>query len=413
MFLKEKYGNWINGEEVFGESSVPVENPYNQKVVTRVAEASKEEVDAAIDLAKEAFDDGRWSKLSGKERGRVLQKAALLLRERVEKLAEIESICTGRAIKEMKAQLGRIPEWLEYFGAMAFTAEGSVPPFSDNNHLNYVKRVPLGVCALITPWNHPLLIATKKVAPALAAGNSIVVKPSELAPIAVIELAKILEEAGLPRGVMHVVNGYGAVTGRALTESSICAKVDLTGGTVTGKLVAAAAGRNLARCCMELGGNAPVLVFEDADIVEAVNGIAFAAFVASGQTCISAKRIIVHESIFDEFVTKISEKANAIRLGDPMDSDTQMGPVVSETQLKVVEGAVVKALEEGARASAGGKRPNADRESLQLGYFFEPTVLVDVKPSMLCFQEEIFGPVISVSKFSSEAEALALANDNK
>jgi len=367
----------------------------------------------AVESATEAFEDGRWSGMQPRERARVLNKAADLLRARIPELALVESICTGRALKEMNAQLGRIPEWLEYHGALAQTMEGSLPPFSDPDHQCYVRRVPLGVCGLITPWNHPLLIANKKIAVALATGNTVVVKPPEQAPVAVIELAHILTEAGVPPGVINVVNGLGGVAGKALVSHPSVAKVDLTGGTPTGQIIGSLAGQGVKHYCAELGGNAPVLVFDDFDIEATVNGVAFAAFVAAGQTCVSAKRILIQETIFEEFVSRLVAKVNKIRLGNPQDLSTQMGPLVSEKQLNTISGQVDQGIREGAVALAGGRRPDVGRCALQDGFFYEPTILGSVTPDMSCFQEEIFGPVVSVMSFKDEDEAVALANNSR
>jgi acyl-CoA reductase-like NAD-dependent aldehyde dehydrogenase len=245
-------------------------------------------------------------------------------------LVELETRATGRARREYEAQLGRVPEWLEYHASLAESVEGTVPPFADaTDHLAIVRRRPLGVCGLITPWNHPLLIATKKVSVALATGNTIVVKPPELAPASVVELARCLTEAGAPPGAINVCTGLGPVAGRALVEHPDVVKIDFTGGTAAGRTIGALAGAQVKHYCAELGGNAPVLIFDDADLDEAVNGVAFAAFVASGQTCVSAKRILVHAPIADAFERKLVAKANGLRLGPPMELATQMGPLAS------------------------------------------------------------------------------------
>eukprot|EP00742_Colponemidia_sp_Colp-10_P004301 GILJ01004588.1.p1 GENE.GILJ01004588.1~~GILJ01004588.1.p1 ORF type:complete len:460 (-),score=62.85 GILJ01004588.1:52-1248(-) len=309
----------------------------------------------------------------------------------------------------MNAQLGRLPEWLEYFGSLIRTQEGSVPPFF-GPYVNYVRRIPLGVVGQITPWNHPLLIAIKKISPALAAGNSIVVKPSELAPAAVIEFAKILTEAGLPNGVLNVVTGLGAVSGKALAEHPNLAKIDLTGGTETGRAVAAAAGKNLVSVIAELGGKAPVIVFEDADIEQAINGAAFATFIASGQTCVMGARLLIHKSIYSKFMDQYLRKVKSIRVGPPSDPTTQMGPVVSKSQLNRVEHFMRIAEQEGAKVLFGGKRATGSHLNPN-GFYFEPTVL-EVTPTMTVAREEIFGPVVVTMPFEDESDAIRLANDS-
>ena len=409
------WGHWIDGSEVLHANPTAVNtkigSPFDGTPVCTVLAGEKADVDRAVAAAAAAHADGRWSGLPARQRARVLLKAASLLADNLGWLAEAESRQTGRCLREMRAQLGRLPEWLEHFAALAQAMEGQVPPFSDANHLNYVRRVPLGVCALITPWNHPLLIALKKIAPALAAGNSVVVKPSELAPVAVLALAHIFADAGLPAGVLNVVVGLGSVAGKALAEHPGIAKLDLTGGTETGMLASAAAAKNLARVCAELGGNAPVIVFDDADVAQAVNGVAFGAFVASGQTCISAKRVLVHEKIYPAFRHALVAKAKSIVLGDPMDAATQMGPLVSEAQMKRVLALIETAAPQGATILCGGKRPSA--AALAKGWFVEPTVIADVQPHFTCFQEEIFGPCVTIVPFSDEAHALQLANDSR
>jgi len=412
LLAKSSYGHFIDGKEVFtSKPMLEVRSPFDGRLATAVADGGKEEIDAAVAAAKEAFDDGRWSGKQPRERARVLLKAAELLSAKTSTLAEAETHQTGRCVKEMKAQLARLPEWLEHFAALCQADEGQVPPFSDANHFNYVRRVPLGVCALLTPFNHPLLICLKKLAPALAAGNTVVCKPSELAPVAPLELAAIMQAAGLPDGVFNVVNGLGAVAGKALAEHPGIAKLDMTGGTETGALAAASASRNLAYVTTELGGNAPVIVFDDAHLEQSVNGVAFGAFVASGQTCISAKRVLVHEAIYDTFRDKLVAKAAAITLGDPMDLSTQMGPLVSELQMNAVLKLIGTAEPEGAKILTGGARPTAP--PCDAGYFVQPTVIGNVRPTMTCFQEEIFGPCVTLVPFSDEAGALALANDSR
>jgi len=413
---REQYGLWINGEEVPSAAGVTfqVTNPATGKAVARAAEAREEDVGRAVKAASEAFADGRWSDMESRSRGRILNRFTGLLRERIPELAEVETLQTGRCIREYRAQLGRIPEWFEYHAALAQSVEGQLPQFSDKDHMAYIRRVPLGVCGLVTPWNHPLLIACKKISVALAAGNTIVVKPPTLGPLTVLEAARLLTEAGVPPGVINVVPGSGGTAGQALIEHPDVVKLDFTGGTDTGYRIGEVAGRMAKRYTAELGGNAAAMVFDDCASVDiAVNGIAFAAFVASGQTCVSAKRILIQETIFDEFVEKLVNKVNGLLLADPMEMDTQMGPVVSPGQLKEVEQQVAQAASEGAKVLAGGKRPGPDRCALQEGNFYEPTILRSPGLENYAFQEEIFGPVITVMSFRDEHHAVELANNSK
>ena len=407
---------WLDGApaEAIDGATLPVEDPSTGELFATTALGSEADVAAAVASAKACHEKGEWRRMGARGRGRILRSAADKLRAKLPSLVELETRSTGRARREYEAQLGRVPEWLEYHASLAESMEGSVPPFSDaTDHLAIVRRRPLGVCGLITPWNHPLLIATKKVAVALATGNTIVVKPPELAPASVVELARCLTEAGAPPGAINVCTGLGPVAGRALVEHPDVAKIDFTGGTEAGRTIGALAGAQVKHYCAELGGNAPVLVFEDADVDEAVNGVAFAAFVASGQTCVSAKRILVQESIFEEFKAKLVAKADGLRLGAPLDAATQIGPLASGPALAKVEAQLAAGYAEGAVALAGGRRPGPERCPLQAGHFLEPTVLGHVTPSMSCVQEEIFGPVVSLQSFADEAGALALANDNE
>jgi acyl-CoA reductase-like NAD-dependent aldehyde dehydrogenase len=396
-----------------------VENPATGKVIASVASGGASDINAAVEGAQRAFDDGRWSGLSPRARCRVLFKAAELLRQRLGDFVDLETQQTGRCLREYRAQLGRVPEWLEHHGAYAASHgfEGRLPPLTDQaDHVNLVWRVPLGVCGIISPWNHPLLIATKKISVALAAANTIVVKPPLEAPLTVLKFAELLEEAGVPSGTRQVVSGRGAVIGEALVKHPLVEKVDFTGGTDTGTRIAAAmaeAGK-VKPYCAELGGNAPIVVFDDVRSVdEAVNGVTFAGFVASGQTCVSGKRILVQRGIRDEFVAKLVAKVNALRLGDPMSLDTDIGPVISRRQLLCIEDQVDRARTGGAQALCGGRRPDASRCALAAGHFYEPTVLANVAPDNPAFAEEIFGPVVSVSEFSTEAEAVQLANTSQ
>ncbi|RLN79670.1 hypothetical protein BBJ28_00011282 [Nothophytophthora sp. Chile5] len=381
-FDRDEYGLFIDGKYVSAsgagaDARLAVENPATTERLAWVANATAADVDRAVASGKRAFAEGAWSRASTADRANVLNNIAAALRKRIPEFAEKESLQTGRPIREMRAQLTRIPgksmiglgfsllvrvwlwyahlfdeEWFEYFAALTRTAEGSVPPFS-GSYVNYVQRLPLGT---ITPWNHPLLIAVKKLAPALAAGNSVVVKPSELAPLTVLQLAELCHAAGLPAGVFNCVPGLGAISGHALAEHPGIKKIDFTGGTVTGRRVAAAAGGNLASTTMELGGKAPIVVFDDVDVDEVVNGAAFACFIASGQTCVTGARLIVHESIFKELVDKLVAKVRSIRLGDPMSDSTQMGTIISEPHLVRIHGMVERAKEDGATVRCGGQR---------------------------------------------------------
>lgn len=409
--MNEPYGLFIAGERRPARSgrTFEVENPATARPAFAVAEGAAADIDDAVAAAREAFADRRWAGLRGRDRARILHRAAEQVAGQVDELARLETTQIGRPLREMTSQLGRVPEWLEYFGAVAQTQEGEVPDFG-GQHLNYVQRVPLGVVGLLTPWNHPLLITIKKFAAALAAGNSLVVKPSELAPITPLLLAELCEEAGVPPGVINVVPGFGVEAGKPLTEHQGIDRLDMTGGTETGRHVAAAAGRNLTPIAAELGGKAPVIVFDDVDVDRAAAGAAFASFVATGQTCIQGARLLVHRSSFDAVVDAFVERAKVLRLGDPLDARTQLGPMVSAGQRDRIAAAVDRAREQGAEVLCGGRQP--DTPPLDQGYYYEPTAVSGARVDMDVWREEIFGPVTVVMPFDDERDALEKANDS-
>lgn len=385
-----------------------VMNPKDGTIIAEVAEGGSTDVDAAVAAAGRAFET--WSGLSGAERGDIMHRVADVLDKRLPELLEIEIDQIGRPRREMQAQLARLPEWFRYFGAVARTQEGSAPPFGAD-YLNYTRRVALGVVGLITPWNHPLLILTKKVAPAMAAGNTMVVKPSELAPITPLLLGEILGEAGVPAGVYNAVPGYGRTAGAALVEHPGICKIDVTGGTETGKAIASIAGRNLTRVAAELGGKAAVIVFPDTKIERAVAAALFSAFIASGQTCVQGSRLLVHRSIHDQVVSEIVRRTASIRLGDPQDPETQMGPLVSARQRELIEKYVSIGVQEGATLAVGGDRPSGP--AFENGFYYLPTVFTGVTSQMRIAQEEIFGPVMCVIPFDDDDEAVSIANDTE
>lgn len=352
----------------------------------------------------------------------MLERSATLLTEALSQLIPLETRQTGRAIREMNAQVPSLVKWFKYYASILRVEERSVLPTTGKLH-NFVDRRPLGVVVQITPFNHPLLIAVKKLAPALAAGNSVIIKPSELTPLSTLLLAKILHEAGLPAGVLSVLPGLGAVTGKALVSHPLVRKVDVTGGTMAGKAIGSIVGGNLAKYTAELGGKAPPVVFEKANIDVAINGIAFGSYIASGQTCVASTRIIVQNSIISEVIEKLKSKVQGItnRMGSPKNPDSMMGSIISERQLKNVERLVDEALENGnAVTLTGGKRMTGisplDRFDFSKGSFYEPTVLLSQDKSILnasIWHEEAFGPVIVVIGFDNEEEAIGLANNSE
>jgi acyl-CoA reductase-like NAD-dependent aldehyde dehydrogenase len=355
-------------------------------------------------------------------RADTLDRIAELLTKDISRLIELEVRQTGRAIREMNAQVPTLVKWFKYYASLIRTEERSVLPTTGKLH-NWVDRVPLGVVAQITPFNHPMLIAVKKIAPALAGGNSIVLKPSELTPLTSIELGKLFKKAGLPDGVFNVLPGDGLTTGKALVDHPLIKKVDVTGGTPAGRAIGAIAGRNLAHYTAELGGKAPLIVFQRAHQDLAVNGIVFGSFIASGQTCVAATRIIVHNSILDQVIEKLKGKAQSIqrRMGSPKNAESMMGPLISAKQLGNVSTLVKDAIDAGVTVVTGGQIMTGtsimDGTDFGKGYFFAPTILSDSASKKIVdtriWKEEAFGPVIVVVGFDTEEEALALANDSE
>ncbi|KAF2790562.1 aldehyde dehydrogenase-like protein [Melanomma pulvis-pyrius CBS 109.77] len=418
----EEYKMWVAGKEQDGKAEqIPIEDPATGEIFAHCHAASAEDIDDVVRHAHEVFKAGTWSKAPRHVRADVLDKTAELLTANLPRLIELEVRQTGRAIREMNAQVPTLVKWFKYYSALIRTEERSVLPTVGKLH-NWIDRKPLGVVAQITPFNHPLLIAVKKIAPALAAGNSIILKPSELTPLTSLELGKILKEAGLPDGVFNVLPGDGATTGKALVEHPLIKKVDVTGGTPAGRAIGAIAGRNLSHFTAELGGKAPLIVFEQANVDLAVNGIVFGSFIASGQTCVAATRIIVQNAILPDVIAKLKKKAFSIqkRMGSPKNVESMMGPLVSAKQLVNVRILVDDAIKTGAMVVTGGKRMTGrsliDDTEFDKGYFYSPTILTDGPAKIVdtrIWKEEAFGPVIVVVGFDTEEEALKLANDSE
>lgn len=406
------HGLFIDGKEMpaTGDERLDVLNPATGEVLARIGHATPEDVDRAVRSARTAFESTEWASMSNRTRAKLINKLADKFEAHLEEMFTLETANNGRSLNETRAQISRLPDFFRYNAGLAIARRDSVIPV-DGNYLNYTIRTPVGVVGNSTPFNHPLMIMVKSLAPTLASGCTTVVKPSEYTPLTTLRLAELFVEAGLPPGVFNVVTGLGPTTGKALAEHRGIAKWVLTGGTEAGRITGALAGSNFAHQTLELGGKTPVLVFDDFDVDQAVNYAAFGAFIGAGQTCICGSRQIVHERIYDEFVEKLAAKAKTIRIGNPVDPTVQLGPVVSARQqqrvLKYIE---IGLKEDGARLVAGGKVP-ADA-SLKNGFFVEPTVFADVTPRMRIFQEEVFGPFVSVSKFSTEEEGIAMANDS-
>jgi phenylacetaldehyde dehydrogenase len=393
------------GENLSGHE-VTVRCPADGEPIGSYLDTGPEGIAHAVGQAEEAFAAG-WADLEVVARAELLRRFADAIDANVADLARLDALQTGRPVREMNAQVGRVSEWFRYFAAVALTYESSVLPFP-GDYLAYTTGVPLGPVGLLTPWNHPLLILCKKLSVALAAGNTCVIKPSELTPLSSLLLGRLALDAGVPPGVVNVVPGDGSA-GNALVGDPRLERVDFTGGTATGRAVAQAAARQLTPATLELGGKAPVIVFDDIDLDAAVGGALFAGFIASGQTCIAGARVLVQREIAEQFSERLARRADELRLGHPLTDGVQMGPVTSEAQLERVRAALRGALAEGARQLT--RRTEADLDpSLSAGTFHPPVVLGDVTPEMTIAREEVFGPVVTVTTFDDEAEAIAIAN---
>lgn len=404
-------GLYIDGQEVDAESDelIDVRNPATGEIMARIQHAKDNDIERALQSAQRAFRSPEWGGMSTRDRARLVNRLADAFENHLDELYELETANNGRPTRETKAQLGRLPDFFRYYAGLALARRDSSIPV-EGAYLNYTRRRPVGVVANCTPFNHPLMILCKSLAPVLASGCTTVVKPSEYTPLTTLRLAEIFSEAGLPPGVFNVVTGLGPTTGKGLSESPLVDKFVLTGGTEAGQIAGSLAGRNFAHQTLELGGKTPVLVFDDFDVDQAVNYAAFSAFVGAGQTCICGSRHIVQRSIYDEFVEKLAAKTRSLRIGNPADADTQLGPVISEKQRQRVLKYVQFGHEDGARLVAGGGIPEVPGG--EQGFFVEPTVFADVTRDMRIFQEEVFGPFTSVTPFDSEAEAIELANDS-
>ncbi|MEO6986123.1 MAG: aldehyde dehydrogenase [Paralcaligenes sp.] len=406
------HGLYIDGREVEATRSdlLYVVNPATGEILAQISHASDADVDRAVVSATAAFHSPEWNKMSNRTRARLINKLADVFEANLDEIYHLETVNNGRPVNETRAQVSRLPDFLRYNAGLAIARRDAVIPV-EGDYLNYTIRTPIGVVGNSTPFNHPLMILIKGLAPTLASGCTTVVKPSEYTPLTTLRLATMFVEAGLPPGVFNVVTGLGPTTGRALAAHPALAKWVLTGGTEAGRITGELAGNNFAHQTLELGGKTPVLVFDDFDVDQAVNYAAFGAFIGAGQTCICGSRQIVQEKMYDQFVEKLAAKAKSIRIGNPIDATVQLGPVVSARQQQRVLNYVKIGLQEDkARLVAGGRVP--PDPALKNGFFVEPTVFADVTANMRIFQEEVFGPFVSITRFSTEEEGVALANNS-
>ena len=383
-------------------------NPFTAQAWALVPRGGKDDVDRAVAAAKSAFYSDAWRKLTATARGELLRRLADLIAADAEKLAEIESTDNGKLIAEMRGQLNYIPQWFRYFGGLADKIEGRVIPIDKTGVFNFTREEPLGVVAAITPWNSPLLLAAWKLAPALAAGNTVVWKPSEFSSVSALAFGELFERAGFPPGVVNIVTGYGSEVGEPLITHRDVAKIAFTGGDKTGEHVYGLAARGIKHITLELGGKSANIVFDDANLDDAVKGVVSGIFAATGQTCIAGSRALIHRPIHDEFVERLLALAKTAQMGNPLDAGTQVGPVTTQPQYKKVLDYIQVAKGEGAICRLGGA-PAAGAEC-GTGWFVEPTIFTGVKPEMRIAQEEVFGPVLSIIPFDTEEDAIRIAN---
>jgi aldehyde dehydrogenase (NAD+) len=386
-------------------------DPTTGRSWARIAAADAGDVDDAVRVARDAFESAAWRGLPASERGLLLFRLADAIEASAERIGALETRENGKLFREMLVQLTLVPKWLRYFGGIADKVEGATIPLDRLSVLNYTVPEPLGVVAIITPWNSPVFLTMMAAAPALAAGNTVVVKPSEVTSASMLEVARLAHEVGFPAGVFNVITGLGPA-GKALVEHPLVAKVSLTGGVDAGRAVGVAAAERFTPVTLELGGKSANIVFEDAQLDAAEAGVLAGIFGAAGQTCVAGSRAFVHESIYDELVERVVARARTIKIGDPMNADTQMGPIATQAQLEKVSSFVERARADGGEIVAGGRR--AEPAGLEPGGFFhEPTIVRNISDDSYLAQNEVFGPILAIFPFADEDEVIARANGTR
>ena len=405
----ESFQQYIDGS--FSDTSETFDSidPANGNVWAKMPKATEADVDKAVTAAHRAFTTGVWPTLNASARGKLLYKLADLMAANADVLAELETRDTGKIRRETRAVILYISEYYRYFAGLADKLQGAHFDVDKPDMEAYTRREPIGVVAAIVPWNSQMFLSAVKLAPALAAGCTVVLKASEDGPAPLLHFAKLVDEAGFPPGVVNIITGMGDSCGKALTSHPLIDRIAFTGGPSTAKQIVANSANNLAAVSLELGGKSPVLVFEDADLESAANAIVSGIFAATGQSCVAGSRLLVHENVHGQLMEILSAKAKRIKIGDPQDLATEMGPLATARQLTHVQDVVARSLSAGAKLVTGGKVP----EGFADGFYYEPTILDCAEATVACVQEEIFGPVLSVLKFKDDAQALAIANDSE
>ncbi len=408
-----KYRNLIAGRwwDPLSDQWLESVNPATAQTWALIPRGGAADADRAVRAARVAFESPPWHGLTPSARGELLRRVASFLESRIEALAQIESRDNGKRLVDAVAQMRYLPKYFHYYAGLADKIEGAVIPSDVPGVFNYTRHEPLGVVVAITPWNSPLMLAAWKLAPALAAGNTVVLKPSEHASASTLEFALLLEQGGLPPGVVNVVTGYGTEVGAPLVAHPDVAKITFTGSDLGGRQIAAAAAADLKRVTLELGGKSPQLVFADANFEDAVHGVLLGIFSNLGQSCIAGSRLLVQDTIHDRFVGRIVAGMQGVCIGNPFDAATQLGPVANQPQYEKVLAFIERARSEGARCVLGGGAVHP--AGCAAGWFVEPTIFTDVRPDMQLYREEVFGPVLAVTRFHDEDEALRMANDTR
>ena len=404
MYIGGKFTNAKSGK------TRNIINPATGVEYAIVPESQPEDIDQAVKAARAAFDNGEWRKVNAQQRGKLLLRLSQAIFDNSRDIVELEVENNGKPQREAEGDVTDAANCFEFYAGLCTKLHGETMQVPANS-FSYVVREPLGVCAQIIPWNYPFLMCAWKLAPALAAGNCVVLKPSELTPITALELAKLVDQVGFPPGVVNIISGDGPVAGNALTHHPQIDKIAFTGGTITGKKIMEAASQNLKKITLELGGKNPAIFFDDCDMNIAADWGTFASFANQGQVCSAGSRLLIQENIYDDLVDRLIEKTKKIRLGFGMTEGVTMGPLISEAHRAKVESYIKIARDEGAKLLIGGDRPSDS--SLQNGWFLNPTIFSDVTPSMRNANEEIFGPVMSIIKFKTEEEAIAIANNSQ
>ncbi len=407
----KKYGHYIDGEwsDASDGGVISTINPTSEAVWAEVPAATPEDVSRSVAAAKAALNQGEWATMTASQRGRMIDNLAALVRENASQLGMIETIDSGKLLAETRSQTGYVADYYEYFAGLADKLEGATLPIDKPDMHVYTLREPIGVVAAVVPWNAQMFLTATKLGPALAAGNTVVIKASEEAPAPMFEFAKLVQQAGFPPGVVNVISGYGESCGKALTSHHDVSRVAFTGGQATASSIIRNTAQNFAVVSLELGGKSPIIVFPDANIEGAVNGIIAGNFGASGQSCVAGSRVILHESIHDRVVDMLIKRVKLIKVGDPLDGKTQMGPLATSAQLERVRSSVTRSCEQGATLLYGGNRP----ANLESGFFFEPTILDCPHQNIASVDHELFGPVMSVLKFKDPEQAIDIANNTR